>query len=78
MRRLRSNKTVAACLGVVMALGAATVAQAEIGQNGAIRVAFNGSIAPVQLPRTTSAPVSVIMGGKITTTTDEPPPKLEK
>lgn len=78
MRRLRSKKTVAACLGVVMALGAATAAQAEIGQSGTIRVSFNGSIAPVKLPRTTPAPVSVIMGGKITTTTGDAPPKLEK
>jgi hypothetical protein len=53
-------------------------ASAEIAQKGTLRVTFNGQIAPVRLPRSEPAPVSVQMGGKITTTDRSTPPKLER
>jgi hypothetical protein len=65
----------AVCLGLV---GTAGLAQAEIERVGTLQVSFSGSIAPVKLPRAELAPVTVQMGGKITTTDKSTPPKLEK
>jgi hypothetical protein len=64
-----------ACLGLVSIAG---LAQAEVKRVGNLQVSFSGSIAPVKLPRTELAPVTVQMGGKITTTDKSTPPKLEK
>lgn len=66
---------VAACL-CLLAFGA--LAQAEIKRVGTLQVSFSGSIAPLKLPRNELAPVSVQMGGKISTTDRSTPPKLEK
>jgi hypothetical protein len=56
----------------------AAMAGAELAQKGNIQVAFHGAIAPVKLPRTQPAPISVQMGGKIKTTDKSIPPKLER
>ena len=66
-------------LGAALALLAlANLAQAELAQKGNLQVAFNGQISPSKLPRSTPAPVSVQMGGKIKTTDKSTPPKLER
>jgi len=54
------------------------MAQAEVKRVGTLQVSFSGSVAPVKLPRTGLAPVTVQMGGKITTTDRSAPPKLER
>jgi hypothetical protein len=66
----------AGALLVLLALAA--LASAEVAQKGNLQVTFNGEIAPVRLPRTDPAPVSVQMGGKIKTTDKSTPPKLER
>jgi hypothetical protein len=78
--RARSRKTAPVVAGVVVLglLALAALAQGEIAQKGVLRVSFNGQIAPARLPRTEPAPVSVQMGGKITTTDKSTPPKLER
>jgi hypothetical protein len=73
------RKLAALCLGASLTLLAlAALAQAEIVQQGSLRVSFSGQIAPTRLPRTEAAPVSVQLGGKITTTDKSIPPKLER
>ena len=73
------RKLAALCLGAALALlGLAVSANAETAQKGTLRAVFNGQIAPVKLPRSEPAPVSVQMGGKITTTDKSTPPKLER
>lgn len=70
-----------AALAATSALGAlvaAGIAHAELAQKGALRVAFNGGISPQKLPRTEPGPVTVRVGGKITTADRSIPPKLEQ
>jgi len=78
MRKLISRKS--GLFAVVAALGllGASMASAEIGQKGTIRIFFHGSIAPVKLPRNDLAPVGVQMGAKIKTTNGEAPPRLSQ
>lgn len=77
--RLSSRKiaipVAAACLGLLAVGG---LARAEVVREGTLQAAFNGNIAPVKLPRTELAPVTVQMSGKITTTDRSTPPKLEQ
>jgi len=56
----------------------AAPAGAELDQKENLIVAFHGGIAPMKLPRSGTAPVSVQMGGKIKTTDRSTPPKLER
>jgi hypothetical protein len=62
----------------ISALGLAVLAQAEITQQGNLRVAFNGSLTPHALPRSGAAPVGVAFGGQISTTDGTNPPQLQK
>jgi len=66
----------ALCATALLAL--ASLASAEQAQQGNLRGAFSGGISPQRLPRTELAPVSVTMGGKISTTDRTTPPKLER
>jgi hypothetical protein len=68
----------AAALAAILALAAlgATLAQADIVQKGNLRVAFDAQMSPHALPRDTDAPVSVSVGGRITTTNGAAPPQL--
>jgi hypothetical protein len=61
---------------LILALGLIGAAVAEAGSSGRVVVHFHGNIAPVKLPRHGMAPVSVQMGGKITTKDHKPPPRL--
>jgi hypothetical protein len=65
-------------LAPVALLCLACSASAEQAQQGNLRGSFNGGIAPGKLPRTELAPVTVSMGGKISTTDRSVPPKLER
>jgi hypothetical protein len=65
----------------LLALSAAALAQAGgvTERMKGVQVTFNGQISPSHLPRTGAAPVSVIMGSKISSTVaGTPPPKLER
>jgi hypothetical protein len=66
---------------VVVALAAlslASLARAEVVQNGAIRVKFEGELTPKALPRVGRAPVRVSVGATITPLRSTDPPKLKK
>jgi hypothetical protein len=51
-------------------------ANAEVVQEGNLRVSFEGRIAPQALPRQGKAPVAVTLGGQIATTDQSAPPQL--
>ena len=64
---------------VLLLLGAvafAAVANAEVIQSGDVRVNFLAEFAPSSLPRETPAPITVEVGGKISTTDGSHPPAL--
>lgn len=71
MRRL-------AVLALAVLVGVTTFAQAEIRQQGTLRVSFSGQLSPHTLPRTGSAPVHASVGTKITTTNGSAPPQLRQ
>ncbi len=53
-------------------------AGAELVQKGSIRVAVSGDLAPKRLPRKGTAPITVRIGGHITSTDPDSPPQLRK
>ena len=63
----------AICLLCCLALSA----QAEVAQQGNLRVTLAGHLAPQHLPRTGTAPISVSVNWKIETADQSPPPKLK-
>lgn len=64
---------------VALALAAwATPASAELVQKGTVRVALSGSLSPKRLPRHGTAPISVSIGGRISSTTPGGPPQLKE
>ncbi|HMJ73819.1 MAG TPA: hypothetical protein VK471_10700 [Solirubrobacterales bacterium] len=54
------------------------VASAELVQEGAVRVALSGSLSPKRLPRHGTAPISVSIGGHISSTSSAGPPQLQE
>ena len=66
------------CALALLALGAALAQAAEITQQGNLRVAVSGKLAPQTLPRTGTAPVAVSVAGKISTADESSPPQLRK
>jgi hypothetical protein len=78
MRRATKKRALLALTALAALLISAAIAQAEQDVNGNLRVSFSGNITPVKLPRTSQAPVGVLMGGKITTTDGSKPPQLER
>lgn len=68
----------AAVLGAAALLLVAGAAQGEQVCEGKLCVVFHGGISPVRLPRHGTAPVTVLMGGKVRTTDKSTPPKLER
>ena len=74
MTRARIGALLAALL---LFLGAG-VAGGETVQKGHLRVAFSGQFAPHALPRVGAAPISVAIGGRITTTDGKAPPQLRR
>jgi hypothetical protein len=55
----------------------ATPASAELIQEGSIRVAVSGDLAPKRLPRHGTAPIEVTIGGHISSTGQGEPPQLK-
>jgi hypothetical protein len=53
-------------------------AGAELVQKGSVRVALDGSLAPKRLPRHGTAPISVSLGGHISSTDPADPPQLRE
>jgi hypothetical protein len=65
-------------MGILITAALAASASAEIDRHGVLQGTFSGDISPQRLPRHELAPVTVTMGGKITTTDRSEPPKLER
>jgi hypothetical protein len=63
---------------VLTLLFAVAIARAESEQKGNLRITVDGKLSPHVLPRHGSAPVSVTVGGKISTDDETEPPKLRK
>jgi hypothetical protein len=56
----------------------AAVARAEVVQSGDVRVNFRADFSPTSLPRERPAPITVEVGGKISTTDGSQPPALRQ
>jgi hypothetical protein len=78
MGKLISRRGGLLAIAAAVCLLVVTVASAEVGQSGTLKIYFHGSIAPVKLPRKDLAPVGVQMGAKIKTTDGEAPPRLSQ
>jgi hypothetical protein len=63
---------------LMVGLGLAALANAEIVKKGDVTVSFHGDISPQKLPRTGRAPIAVQMGAKIKGTDPANPPVLER
>jgi hypothetical protein len=59
-------------------LALASLARAEVKQQGSLRVTFDASLTPHALPRSGKAPVKVSVGAKIAATNGATPPQLRK
>jgi hypothetical protein len=73
-----SNVTKTIALALITALLLSSLAGAVITQKGNIRVAVNGKMKPKKLPRKGAAPISVSVGGEISTTDESLPPELKE
>lgn len=69
-----------ATLALLLALGGTltAVAGAEVVQSGDLRVNFHGNFTPQALPREEAAPITVEVGGKISTSDGSQPPPLKQ
>ncbi len=66
-------------IAVLLTLLIATAANAEVTQQGNVRVTFEGKLTPHTLPRTGAAPVRVSVGAKIAATASgQTPPQLRQ
>jgi hypothetical protein len=72
--RSRTLLAAVALLAVALVSGAG----AETVQKGHLRVAFSSAFAPRSLPRQGAAPISVSIGGRISTSDGKPPPQLRR
>jgi hypothetical protein len=69
-------KSAAVLTAALCLFATASLAQAEVTQEGNLRVSFTGGIAPNALPRNGAAPVKVSFGGEIKTLDGVQPPQL--
>lgn len=76
--RKRVSSRAAVAIAVAGLLSVVGLAQAEVVQKGNVRVKVIGGFAPQKLPRSKPAPISVEVGGTISTTDGSPPPQLER
>lgn len=74
---MRRGPWVAALLFALLAAGA-VLAHAEIAQKGNLRVVVSAKMSPRRLPRTGTAPISVSVGGKVSTADESQPPPLKQ
>jgi hypothetical protein len=63
---------------VLLAIGLASLAQAEVVQNGQVRVSFDGKLTPKSLPRSDSTPVRVAVEARIGSTGGGTPAQLRE
>jgi hypothetical protein len=56
----------------------AVASPSVIAEKGTLRVSVSGKLTPKRLPRQGTAPISVSVGGEITTTDESMPPQLKK
>ncbi len=63
---------------LLLVLAAGAIAEAETVRKGALQVAFKGSLSPQALPREGTAPISVAVGGRVSTTDGSSPPQLRR
>lgn len=67
-----------AALFTALLLGALSAQSSEITIKGNLRVKVSGNLAPKRLPRNAAVPVSVSVGGTLSTTDGSEPPQLRK
>jgi hypothetical protein len=65
-------------IALVLVALAAGLAHGEITQQGNLRLAFNGRLAPKKLPRSTLAPIKIQVRGAISTADGRRPPALRR
>jgi DNA-binding beta-propeller fold protein YncE len=64
--------------GAVAAATSSGATASEIAQNGILRLTVDGSLSPRRLPRKGVAPISISIGGEISTTDGTLPPQLKR
>jgi hypothetical protein len=74
----RSPSRFALAILLIALAATAAIAQAEITQQGNLRVTVNGKMSPRALPRTGTAPIAVSVAGQISTTDETTPPQLQQ
>ena len=74
------TRVIRTALAIALALAtvATALAGAEVVQKGNVRINVSGSLSPKTLPRGGKAPITVAVGGKISTTDKSAPPKLKE
>jgi len=65
-------------VAVLLGLLAASLARAELSQDGNLRISFKGDFAPRSLPRDRPAPLTVDVQGAIATTDGSHPPAVRR
>jgi hypothetical protein len=73
-----SKGTKITILTTVAALLLTSLASAVVTQKGNLRVSVQGNLKPKKLPRDGAAPISVSVGGEISTTDEALPPQLKE
>ncbi len=71
-------RLVALLCAVLVLLAAVAVAQAETVRRGTLQAVFAAGLSPKKLPREGAAPISVQVGGHISTTDGASPPQLRR
>lgn len=66
------------CAALLLVALCAGLAQAETVGKGNLRLKVDGALKPRKLPRTGAGPVSVALGGEVSTTDGTAPPQLRK
>ena len=72
----RWRSTLCGALLTLVALILALSAQAEVSQNGNLRLTLAGKLRPERLPRRGAAPISVTLASRISTDDESLPPQL--
>lgn len=72
----RATRGAVAATAALCLLACASLASAEVTQDGNLRVSFTGGISPNALPRKGAAPVAVRFGGEIKSLDGQQPPQL--
>jgi hypothetical protein len=68
----------AVLIATVLAVASGTVADAEVVQEGNLRVSISTRLEPYKLPRIGSAPIKAFIAGHVFTANGQTPPQLER